>query len=265
MSEGKKPRKSDPALLGQALSHPLRVAILMRMNSPLRDMSPSEYAKETGEILANCSYHFRQLRDYGLIEETRTQPVRGATEHFYRPVKKAMAWKKTYGAMPDAVKQNLASTALGGAVLSIGNSVDAGTFDSHPDPHLSYDQMLIDEQGWRKLIGIFNGALLAAIKVRDEALERLEGGASPEAFVASYLLSAWEAAPLDHPSLEEERATPTMLPRLDQLGCFPHRELVRLLDVALEGMRAQPPDSYAPDYREMRREVERLLREAGEG
>ena len=263
MPEGNKPRKHDPAMLGQALSHPLRVAILMRMNSPLREMSPSEYAKETDEILANCSYHFRQLRDFGLIEETRTRPVRGATEHFYKPVKKAMAWKETYGAMPDAVKQNLASTALGGAVLSIGNSVDAGTFDAHPDPHMSYDQMLVDDLGWQQLIDIFNEALLAAIKVRDEALERLESGVSSKTFVASYLLSAWEAAPLDHPSLEEERAAPTKLPRLNRLDCFPRAELVRLLDAALEGMRAKPQDSYALDYREMRGEVERLLREAG--
>lgn len=265
MPEGKKPRKHDPAMLGQALSHPLRVAILMRMNSPLREMSPSEYAKETDEILANCSYHFRQLRDFGLIEETRTKPVRGATEHFYKPVKKAMAWKETYGAMPDAVKQNLASTALGGAVLSIGNSVDAGTFDAHPDPHLSYDQMLVDDQGWHQLIGIFNEALLAAIKVRDEAVERLGSSASAGTFVASYLLSAWEAAPLDHPSLEEERAAPTRLPRLSQLGCFPRPELVRLLEAALDGMRAQRPDSYVFDHAEMRSEIERLLREVAKG
>lgn len=90
-------------------------------------------------------------------------------------------------------------------------SVDAGAFDSHPDPHLSYDQMLVDDQGWRKLTSIINSALLEAIK---------------------------------------------------QLECFPRRELVRLLDAALEGMRAQPPDSHASDYREMRSEVKRLLREA---
>jgi len=262
--EGKGKSKNDPVYLGQALSHPLRVAILMRMNSPMREMSPSDYAKESGELLANCSYHFRQLREYGLIEETRTAQVRGATEHFYKPVKRAMAWKKTYGAMPDAVKQNLSSTALGGAVLSIGNSVDAGTFDARPDPHLSYDQMLIDEEGWQKLTGIFNSALLAAIKVRDEALERLERDEDPESFVASYLLSAWEAAPLNHQSLEEEFAAPTRLPRLIQIDCFPRPELKRILDAALEGMRAQSPHSYEPDHLEMRGELERLLREAGE-
>lgn len=254
--------KDDPSKLGQALSHPLRVSILMRMNSPRRELSPSGFARETDEHLSNCSYHFRQLREYGLIRETRTAQVRGATEHFYEPVKRAMAWTKTYGAMPDAVKQNLSSTALGGAVLSIGNSVDAGTFDARPDAHLSYDQMLLDAEGWVRLTSIFNTALLEAIKLRDEALERMNGrGELVEGFVASFLMSCWEAAPLDHPSLEQ-RNVGYLLPRFSEINCVRRADLMRLLDAALEGLRAQPPDSCTEDYKEMKAEVERLLKEA---
>lgn len=248
------------AVLAQALSHPLRVSILMKMNTPKREMSPSDYADESGEHLSNCSYHFRQLSKYGLIRETRTAQVRGATEHFYEPVKQAMAWTRTYGAMPDAVKQNLAATALEGAMLSVGKSVDAGTFDAREDSHLSYDEMVVDATGWDRIIAVFNQALLDAIAIRDETLKRIEGDPDAETFVASYLLTCWEAAPPDHPI----PCGGMRLPRLDQLGCFPRLELLRLLDAALEGMRAQSPDSYAPDYLEMRREVERLLKEGGD-
>lgn len=248
------------AELAQALSHPLRVTILMRMNTPKRELSPSDYAEESGVHLSTCSYHFRQLSRYGLIRETRTAQVRGATEHFYEPVKRAMAWTRAYGAMPDAVKQNLAATALEGAVLSIGTSVDAGTFDAREDSHLSYDQMKVDAEGWERIIAVFNQALLDAIAIRDEALERLEGDEGAETFFASYLMSCWEAAPPDHPTPCDEGYR---IPRLDQLACFPRPELVRLLETALEGMRAQSPDSYPEDYMEMRGEVERLLTEAG--
>jgi DNA-binding transcriptional ArsR family regulator len=38
----------------------------------------------SGPALGAVSYHVRQLRDYGLITETRTEPRRGALQHFYR-------------------------------------------------------------------------------------------------------------------------------------------------------------------------------------
>lgn len=68
-------------------------------------------------------------------------------------------------------------------------------------------------------------------------------------------------SPADHPDPGESDPT-RRLPRLDQLDCFPRPELVRLLEAAQEGLRAQPPDSYESDLMEMRAEVERLLREA---
>lgn len=257
-------KEGKPTLLGQALSHPMRVSILMKMNTPKRIMSPSSYAEETGELLSNCAYHFRQLREYELIRLVKTAQRRGATEHFYEPVKRAMAWTQTYGTMPDAVKQNLASTALNGAVLSIGNSVDAGTFDARPDAHLSYDQMLLDPDGWKKMTGILNDTLLKQIEVRDEVLERLEADPDlPDTFIGSYLMSCWEAAPLDYSPRPLSPPEPMKLPRLDELGCFPRPELVRVLDAALEGLRVNPPDSFTSDYLDMRGEVERLLREAG--
>jgi hypothetical protein len=55
------------------------------------------------------------------------------------------------------------------------------------------------------------------------------------------------------------------LPSLDDLAAripLDRDDLVRLLDAALEGLRAQPPDSFADDYLETRGELERLLSEA---
>lgn len=255
-------QQRDPAtLIARALSHPLRVTILMKMNAPRRKLSPSGFAEETGEQLGTASYHFRQLDEYGLIELVGTKQVRGATQHFYEPTKRAMAWTRAYGKMPDAIKQNLATTALIGAVESIGGAVDAGTFDARPDAHLSFDATVVDLPGWLRMIEIFNGALLKLVKVEKETRERLEEAPDAQTFVASFLMSCWEAATPDTPPPTETTET-GKLPTLDQLACFPRAQLVRILDAALEGLRAQPPDSFTPDYEEMRGEVERLLSEA---
>jgi DNA-binding transcriptional ArsR family regulator len=176
----------------RALSHPTRVSILMRMNAPRRRISPRDYCNETGGLLSNVSYHFRCLNKAGLIELVDQKPVRGSTQHFYEPVDRAMAWTREYAALAPVVKQNLAATALRGAVESIGASVDAGTFDAQPDSHLSYDTMRIDHLGWQKLTELFNRTLSEAMEIGQESAQR---GAPSEGFLASFLLSCFEAPP----------------------------------------------------------------------
>jgi DNA-binding transcriptional ArsR family regulator len=254
------PRESpDPQAIAKALAHPTRVMILMKMNTPKRTLSPSKFRDETGELLGTVSYHFKVLDELGLIELIEKKPVRGATEHIYAPVKRAMAWTKMYASLTPAVKQNFAATALVGAVQSVGTAIDAGTFDARPDSHLSFDTLRVDMPGWERIMKTMAGALLTLLQVEGEVTARIAENPDAETWIASYLMSGWEAAP---PGLAPPSEPESKLPRLDQLGCFPRAELLRLLDAALEGLRAQPPDEFAGDYMEMRGEVERLLSEA---
>lgn len=253
-------KPGDPQAIAKALAHPMRVSILMKMNAPRRNLSPSKYRDETGDLIGTVSYHFKELAKLGLIELIEKKPVRGATEHVYAPVKRAMAWTKMYASLSPAVKQNFAATALVGAVQSVGGAIDAGTFDARPDSHLSFDTLRVDKPGWERLIDTLNTSLLTLMEIEGEVAERTAENPDAETWIASYLMSGWEAPPPEHPcpSVQPE----AKLPRLAQLGCFPRAELLRLLDAALEGLRAQPPDSYMDDLMEMRGEVERLLREA---
>jgi DNA-binding PadR family transcriptional regulator len=71
-----------PALAG--LGHPVRLQCLVLLEV---EHSPSELAamlkQFEGPTLGTVAYHMRMLRDYQLIEEVRTEPRRGAIEHFY--------------------------------------------------------------------------------------------------------------------------------------------------------------------------------------
>jgi hypothetical protein len=76
-------RTTELHLLAKGLdgfSHPLRIKILVMLE---REHSPNEVANLLVAPLGVVAYHVRMLRDYGLIEETRTEPKRGAVEHFY--------------------------------------------------------------------------------------------------------------------------------------------------------------------------------------
>ena len=73
----------DEALL-RAISHPLRHRLLGMLDG--RTASPNMLARELGLPLGRVSYHIRLLNDLGAIELVRTEPRRGALEHFYRAV-----------------------------------------------------------------------------------------------------------------------------------------------------------------------------------
>jgi hypothetical protein len=61
--------------------HPVRVRALVLLEF---EHSPSMLTEALGDTpLGVVAYHVRMLRDYGLAEEVRTEPKRGALEHFY--------------------------------------------------------------------------------------------------------------------------------------------------------------------------------------
>jgi DNA-binding transcriptional ArsR family regulator len=68
--------------LHKALSHPLRQQLLAAMDG--RVASPNQLATELGLPLPNVAYHVKILLQNGVVELVRTEPRRGATEHFYR-------------------------------------------------------------------------------------------------------------------------------------------------------------------------------------
>ncbi len=70
------------AEVAKALSHPLRLAILREIRD-VRKLSPSEYARDSGEPLGNVSYHVKALERAGVLEVVETAHRRGALEHYY--------------------------------------------------------------------------------------------------------------------------------------------------------------------------------------
>ena len=76
------PGETSEARIAKALAHPLRARILQRLGE--RVASPGDLAVELGAPLGVLSYHVRMLRDYDCVELVRTEPRRGALQHFYR-------------------------------------------------------------------------------------------------------------------------------------------------------------------------------------
>ena len=170
----------------------------MAMNTPRREMSPKNYSDETGSSLANVSYHFRKLEKLGFIELVRTEQRRGATEHYYDPVKRAMAWSGEAEAIPPVILDGFSATILRGFVEEVGSAIDAGTFSDRDDRVLAWDKMWVDQEGWEQMVALFCGTLVTAMEIEAECVERREDGAA--GFFMGYALGAFESpAPPAHP------------------------------------------------------------------
>jgi DNA-binding transcriptional ArsR family regulator len=73
----------DP-VWGKAMGHPVRARILRLMRED-GELSPvAAFGKIDGASLGTLAYHFRHLRELGLIELSQTVQRRGAVEHRYR-------------------------------------------------------------------------------------------------------------------------------------------------------------------------------------
>jgi transcriptional regulator with XRE-family HTH domain len=178
--------------LAKALSHELRAQALAILAE--RIASPKEIADELAEELSNVSYHVRVLEELGLIELVEEESVRGSVAHFYKAVDRDViahpAWEKLPLKVRSALSGHVVQTLLADVAASLGD----GVFDKRKDRLLNRTPLLLDEDGWRRVIEIQHSAIEAILKEQASAGRRLEKSASGRVRAILGLLF-FEAAP----------------------------------------------------------------------
>jgi DNA-binding transcriptional ArsR family regulator len=157
--------------LVKALAHPLRVEILAILNE--RMASPNELSKELEEGLSQVSYHVKVLKDYECIELVKTEPRRGAVEHYYRATARAFLGDQDWQHLPDSVKPGVSTSVLKMAMDDIAGALEGGTFDARDDRHMSWTPGVVDEKGWKETVALVNRTLKEAVKIQSKSAARL--------------------------------------------------------------------------------------------
>lgn len=157
--------------LAKALAHPLRVRILTELHKGIS--SPNQLSQTLGEPLGNVSYHVKTLLEYDCVELVKTEPRRGAVEHFYRATERPFLNDAEWAKLPASARKGIS----GAIIESIGEDVTAammaGTIEKRTDPHLSRTPLLLDEQGWGDLNALVSETLNRAMEIGQEAASRL--------------------------------------------------------------------------------------------
>jgi DNA-binding transcriptional ArsR family regulator len=131
----------DPRVV-KALSHPLRLEILAILND--RMASPNELSRELEEGLSQVSYHVKVLRDFDMIEMVKTEPRRGAVEHYYRASEEVFISSEQLQLMPKSAQKGVWAPVLADIEQDVSTSLKAGTFDRRPDFVVARDTRILD-------------------------------------------------------------------------------------------------------------------------
>jgi DNA-binding transcriptional ArsR family regulator len=136
--------------VAKAMAHPLRVQIVAMLNQ--RVMSATMVANEIDEQLQNVAYHFRVLREKGLIEEVDSRQVRGSTEHFYTATKRVLFDGKAWDDLPPSMKAKVSGRMFSDFLEVVSAAMSAETFDSSNERVNVWRQGRLDEQGWEEAV-----------------------------------------------------------------------------------------------------------------
>ncbi len=158
---------TDPAL-AKALAHPLRTRILAALEGGTA--SPSELADELDAPLGVVSYHVRRLAALGFLKLVRSEPRRGAVEHYYSAVSRPRITSSAWGRTPQIVKDATIQAAVDQVGSYVGAAVAEGGFDA-AESHLTRSPVTVDGKGWSALARELD-AMLERIKKIEEASKR---------------------------------------------------------------------------------------------
>lgn len=168
--KAKSKRGVNQALV-KSLAHELRAEILAILNE--RMASPNELAKELDEGLSQVSYHVKVLKDYKVITLVKTEPRRGAVEHYYRATSRAFLTDRDWHQLPRSAREAMSADLFQMILDDVVASLEGEVLDEREDRHMSWTPMLVDEQGWSEITGILGEALKQVLKAQASSVKRL--------------------------------------------------------------------------------------------
>jgi DNA-binding transcriptional ArsR family regulator len=190
-AKGRKTTTNSIDEMLKAISHEIRIDILRICSE--RVASPTEFAKETGRSLNQISYHFKSLWEEGVLDLVRTEPRRGAVEHYYRATVPAMFDEGAWAKMPKKSRLVVYRTILQALFAETAAAEAEGSFNAD-DAHLSWVPFAVDAKGRTELNNLLTDFLARIEEIKSGSAERLaKSGKGGEEVVAAMM--GFERAP----------------------------------------------------------------------
>lgn len=206
-SKKKEQRKSGLARLNDGLlfvlSNPLRV----RMLASLRvegEASASDLARRLGCSKWNADHHMKVLKKYDCVEFVRSEPVRALEKKIYRAKVGIEFPTEIWEALPTPIQGMVLNSVFMTSFNDVEVALVSRAYEDRPESHASWSNLELDEEGWRQVLKLVDGALVAAKKIEKAAKGRM-GDRDPDLTVSLNMSSF--VLPEDAASIEETMRT----------------------------------------------------------
>lgn len=202
MPKTKNKKEGIEQIVAKAFAHPLRVQILIILGEKVA--SPNMLAQQLDQSLNLVAYHVRVLEKYDCIELVDTKQRRGATEHFYRAIRRQFLSDDEWSRMPESLRPGMAGAMLKSVFEDIEAAAKSGTLDEVEDIHLSRTPMVVDKQGWSDVSTLLKSSLDRLLEIQAESSERIAASGDEGILSKVHLLHFKSPGP---GSLEKETAS----------------------------------------------------------
>lgn len=139
-----------------------------------RIASPSELAWILEKPLSTISYHIDELKLDGLIELVKTEPRRGAVEHYYQATTIPELSFEELQALPKLMRRKVIATALRAIMAESLASLRHGGMDQDDDLNVIWIPTRFSQKGNSEMnaLQVETFERFLAIKARDEDREK---------------------------------------------------------------------------------------------
>ena len=134
----------DTAHVARVLGHPLRLRILHEYRRGAT--SPSRIARRLGLPISVVSYHTKELKRLGCIEQIRTERRRGVIERFHHAIAAPPIGERDWEGVPLKVRRRLTRATISLLMGDAARAADRGGFDS-AESHVSRRPLQLDAEG----------------------------------------------------------------------------------------------------------------------
>ena len=157
--------------LAAIVAHPTRARAFTILNK--RTASPVEIAQEIGKDVGHVGYHVRKLLQLNLIELVDERPVRGAVEHFYRAMERAMVSEEEFAALSVPEREGFNRYGMQLLVADVARSMDQEVFAVRTNHIIARTPLVVDEAGFQEISELQTELLERTLEVQARSAERL--------------------------------------------------------------------------------------------
>jgi DNA-binding transcriptional ArsR family regulator len=180
--------------LARVFSSEINLKIVTELG--LREMSASEFAEQFGGgDVPEISRRFRMLAKNGWllkVKEKTGGKRRGGVQRIYRATRPAIFDTQSWAQVEDAVRETFSWRIFEQLAEQVREAMDAASFDSRVNRHLTWTPFVLDETGWEQVIGTVDAMFYEVLAEEDKARARL-AASEEEPVIFTVYIAAFES------------------------------------------------------------------------